>query len=86
VHTAAGDTALALQSAKDAVAAAERIARDPERSADVGEARLLLARAQQAAGAAHEASATARLAAAALSHGLGDNHALTRQALVLARG
>lgn len=84
VHAAAADAPRALQLARDAVAAAERIARDAERSVDVGEALLLLARAQRANGAEAEAAATARRAIAALSNGLGDGHALTHEALALA--
>jgi tetratricopeptide (TPR) repeat protein len=47
---AAGDADGALAAARAAVAIAERVARAPSRSADVGEAQLLLARAQQAVG------------------------------------
>jgi serine/threonine protein kinase len=72
----------ALQRAREAVAVAERVARDPARSADVGEALLCLARAEQAAG--RPAAETARRAGVALRAGLGEAHAVTRQALALA--
>ncbi len=72
----------ALQRAREAVALAERVARDPARSADAGEARLCLARAEQAAG--QPAADNARRAAEALRAGLGPTHALTREALALA--
>ena len=83
VHAAAGDTARALSVASDAVAAAERVARDPARSADVGEALLLLAQAQGMAGNAEAASASAQRAASALANGLGAEHSLARAALAL---
>jgi eukaryotic-like serine/threonine-protein kinase len=76
-----GDGVLALQRARDAVAVAERVARDPLRSAEVGESLLQLARAEQANGSV--ASDTARRAAEALGAGLGPAHALTREALAL---
>ena len=72
----------ALQRAREAVAVAERVARDPARSADVGAALLCLARVAQAAG--RPAAETARRAADALRVGLGAAHALTREALALA--
>ena len=84
VHAAAGETPRAVQIGRDAVAAAERVARDPQRSADVGEALLLLAQAQRAAGAGTDAAASAERAAVALSSGLGDAHSLTREARALA--
>ncbi len=73
---------LALQRAREAVAMAERVAREPARSADVGEALLVLARVEQAAG--RPASESARRAGVALRAGLGESHALTREALALA--
>ncbi len=72
----------ALQRAREALAIAERVARDPARSADVGEALLCLARAEQAAG--RPPAESARRAAEALRAGLGASHALTREALALA--
>jgi hypothetical protein len=64
---------------------AQRIARDPARSADVGEALLQLARVQRSLGDA-QAAVTAQRAAAALAAGLGVEHALVREAEAMARG
>jgi eukaryotic-like serine/threonine-protein kinase len=77
-----GDVAHALRLARESVALAERVARDPARSAEVGESLLQLARAEQASGGM--AADTARRAAEALRAGLGPAHALTREALALA--
>ena len=71
--------------AQQAVVEYERIARNPGRSADVGEALLLLARAQAAAGDAAVARSSAARAAAALTAGYGERHGLTEQAKQLAR-
>jgi hypothetical protein len=84
VHAAAGDRGGALALAQAAVTAAEHIARDPAHSADAGEALLTLARLQRDAGAVEVSRANARRAAERLAHGLGDAHALTREALALA--
>ena len=72
----------ALLRARAAVAVAERVARDPARSADVGEAWLCLAHAEQAAG--RPSAESARRAAEALRAGLGNAHARTAEALALA--
>ncbi|MFN0186970.1 MAG: protein kinase domain-containing protein [Aquabacterium sp.] len=80
-----GDAAAAQAEARIALAEYERIARDPARSADVGESLLLLARAQAAAGDAAAARASAARAAAALAAGYGERHGLTEQARQLAR-
>jgi serine/threonine-protein kinase len=85
VQAAAGDAPRALSAAHEAVTVAERVARDPARSADVGEALLLLALAQRAANSG-DAAATAQRAARALAAGLGDAHRLTREAAALADG
>lgn len=61
VYLAMGDAARATTFARDALATAERIARDPAQSADVGEALLALGQAQQKQG---DASASATLARA----------------------
>jgi hypothetical protein len=79
---AGGDAARAQQHAGDAVAVAQAVAREPARSAEVGEGLLWLARAQRAAGA--DARPSARRAAEALTEGLGGSHTLTRAALELA--
>jgi hypothetical protein len=63
---------------------AERIARLPQRSADVGESLLLLARAEHRLGRHGVAAATAQRAAQALADGLDGAHPLTRAALALA--
>ena len=84
VHAAAGAADRARQLAAEAVSMAERIARHPQRSADVGESLLLLARAEQRVGHDEVAAATARRAAQALAGGLGDEHPLTQAALALA--
>jgi serine/threonine-protein kinase len=81
---AMGQRERALQRAGEAVAVAERVAREPRHSADCGEALLGLAQAERALG--RPAAATARRAAEALTHGLGATHALTREALALAAG
>jgi eukaryotic-like serine/threonine-protein kinase len=78
-----GDVAHALPLARDSVAVAERVARDPARSAEVGESLLQLARAEQANDGAAAAD-TARRAAEALRAGLSPAHALTQAALALA--
>jgi serine/threonine protein kinase/tetratricopeptide (TPR) repeat protein len=57
----------------------ESMARNPDHSADVGEALLALSAAQKARGDA-SARGSARRALQALSHSLGETHRLTRQA------
>ncbi|WP_341889454.1 serine/threonine-protein kinase [Variovorax sp. YR752] len=84
VQLAAGDAAQAEALARAAQAAAERIARAPARSADVGEATLLIAQACRGRGAAAEAMAAATQAAAVLKASLGEAHPLTREAQALA--
>ena len=86
VYGAAGNPQRALQAAADAVAMAQRVARDPARSADVGEALLLLAQAQRNTGDATRSTTTAQRAAASLAVGLGENHALTRAARSMSGG
>ncbi len=83
IHLAAGDAQRALQAAQAAAGVAERVARDPRRSADFGEALLLLADAQRLAGNG-EAATTAQRAVLSLTNGLGENHALTREAQKMA--
>jgi tetratricopeptide (TPR) repeat protein len=78
------DRMRALQMAQAAVAVSEKVARDPAHSADVGEALLILAQAQQMRGPPEDAAATARRAHRALTHGLGGEHRLTREALLAA--
>src|SRR4030095_10759397 len=57
VELESNDTAGAQERAADALAVSERMARDPAKSADVGEALLLLAQAQRANGQASEGAA-----------------------------
>jgi serine/threonine protein kinase len=83
IALAVGDAALAEKRARAAVASASRLTRDAAQSADVGEALLLLAQAQQAAGQRQSAVASARLAAVSLTAGLSASHPLTRQAMAL---
>ncbi|MBM0107153.1 protein kinase [Steroidobacter sp. S1-65] len=59
IYLQLGDAARSLSLAREALALAERVARDPTRSADIADALLALGRAQQAQG---DASATATLA------------------------
>jgi serine/threonine-protein kinase len=86
IHAATGDPARALQAAREAVAASEQVARDPAHSADVGEALLLLAQAQQRSGERALCVSTAQRAASSLASGLGENHRLTRAARALSAG
>jgi serine/threonine-protein kinase len=85
-YAAAGDLPRSLQAAGDAVAVAEHVARDPARSADFGEALLLLAQAQRRAGDVVRSAATAQRAVACLASGLGENHRLTREARSMSGG
>jgi serine/threonine-protein kinase len=85
VYAAAGDVPRSEQAARDAVALAERTARDPTRSADVGEALLALAQAERRAGDVAQSRATAERAVVSLAGGLGDDHALTSEARRLSK-
>jgi eukaryotic-like serine/threonine-protein kinase len=81
-HLAAGHAGSAATAASAAFDASRRVARTPEASADVGEALLLLARAQRAAGSGGRDSAAR--AAPILARALGAEHALAREAQALA--
>ena len=70
--------------AHEALRTAEVVARGPETSADVGEALLLLAKAEIAQGRATEAQPLLERAARCLTNGLGAQHALSREAVTLA--
>jgi serine/threonine protein kinase len=74
----------AEQFAHQALGMAEAVARGPDTSADVGEALLLLAKAEIAQGRTAEAQPLLERAARCLSNGLGADHALSREALALA--
>ena len=78
---ALGRSAEAEQFAHQALSIAEAVARGPDTSADVGEALLLLAKAEIAQGRATEAQPLLERAARCLTNGLGADHALTREAL-----
>jgi eukaryotic-like serine/threonine-protein kinase len=87
----AADAALALgrfteaeHFARQALSVAEAVARGPDTSANVGEALLLLAKAEIAQGRATEAQPLLARAAHCLTNGLGADHDLTREALALA--
>ena len=79
IALAAGDATRAEARATAAVASARSLARDPTKSADVGESLLLLAQAQQALGREDEAVASAMRAAPALTAGLSASHPLLRE-------
>ena len=76
-HLALGASAPALSEARDALAAAQAIAIDPQQSADVGAALMVLAQAQRATGDASAARASAQRAAAILGASLGPRHSQT---------
>jgi tetratricopeptide (TPR) repeat protein len=80
IALSAGELSRALELASEALEIAANLARDPQRSANVGEARLLLARVQQAQGNFVDARASIRGAAAALSSGLAPDHPLAIEA------
>jgi serine/threonine protein kinase len=69
--------------AREELHIAEQVARGPDTSADVGEALLLLAKAEIAQGRAAEARPLLERAVHCLTNGLGADHALTREALAL---
>jgi eukaryotic-like serine/threonine-protein kinase len=80
---AMGQYADARRLAQEALTENLRKARDPGASADVGEASLVLAKAQRALDDAPAAHAAARQAAVSLAASLGPDNALTRDALAL---
>jgi serine/threonine protein kinase len=84
VHLASGNAEQAQQRAADALAVSERVARNATKSADAGEALLLLAQAQRLNGESATSIATAKRAAQTLAGGIGDDHSLTRTARALA--
>jgi serine/threonine-protein kinase len=83
IALSAGELSLASNLASNALEIAGDLARDPGRSANVGEARLLLARVQEAQGKFEDARASIRGAADALSAGLAADHPLTIEAASL---
>jgi tetratricopeptide (TPR) repeat protein len=80
---ALGQYADARRLAQEALTENLRKARDPGASADVGEASLVLAKAQKALDDAPAAHAAAHQAAVSLAASLGPDNALTRDALAL---
>jgi hypothetical protein len=80
IELAGGSPAVAERYARDAVELAEAGARDPTRSADVGEALLLLGLAQRQGGNASAARASLGRAVVSLTNGLGSGHPLTLEA------
>ena len=76
----AGDDEVARERATAALAVSERMAREAGRSADVGEALLLLARAQRRLGDTAAAAAAATRADTALREGLGAGYLLQQHA------
>jgi predicted negative regulator of RcsB-dependent stress response len=79
----AGDLSSSARLSADALQIASNTARNPGRSATVGEARLMLARVQYEQGQPDKARETLRGAADALSAGLSPEHPLTIQAAAL---
>jgi serine/threonine-protein kinase len=76
----------AFADAKDALAVAESQARQPDRSANIGMALMVMANLQRAQGDEAGARASATRAAHALELSLGPNHSETRQAAAFAAG
>jgi serine/threonine-protein kinase len=71
--------------ARQALGMAEAIARGPDTSADVGEALLLVAKAQLARGQTQDTHSELERAVRSLTNGLGAAHPLTQEALKLTR-
>jgi serine/threonine protein kinase/tetratricopeptide (TPR) repeat protein len=80
IELSAGSAASVERYARAALELAQAVARNPAESADVGEAYLLLGRAQQARSADAAASASFAQAAGSLANGLGAEHRLTVEA------
>ncbi|HTV96319.1 MAG TPA: serine/threonine-protein kinase [Steroidobacteraceae bacterium] len=80
---ALGDYADAGRFAQEALTETRRKARNPDVSADVGEASLMLAKVQKALYDASAAHGAAHQAAVSLTASLGEDHPLTREALAL---
>jgi len=78
---ALGRTAAALATAESAVAIAEGMSLDPQSSASVGAALMVLAETRRALGDSSHANAAAQRAGQALTAALGPAHSETRAAL-----
>jgi tetratricopeptide (TPR) repeat protein len=85
IHLKLDDPERAYTFAAAALRISESVARDPDRSADVGEALLALAAAQVARGDRSGARASMRRSVEALSSSLGEQHRLSREAADLRR-
>jgi non-specific serine/threonine protein kinase/serine/threonine-protein kinase len=85
IELAGGSPAAAESYAQAAVELAQTVARDPEQSADVGEALLLLGLAQRASDNLAAARQSFERATVSLTNGLGADHRLTREARESAR-
>jgi eukaryotic-like serine/threonine-protein kinase len=83
VHSGLNQHDKAEQFARSALKISEGIAREPQQSADVGEALLALASVHEARGDASAAREAAKSAIESLTNGLGQAHPLTRQAIKL---
>jgi serine/threonine protein kinase len=82
---ASGQAADGERFAHQSLGLAEAVARGPDTSADVGEALLILAKAEIARGQITEAQSLLARSVRCLTNGLGADHALTLEALALAR-
>jgi tetratricopeptide (TPR) repeat protein len=80
IELSAGSPADAERYAHTAIELATAVARDPEQSADVGEALLLLGLAQRAAGNPQSARESFQRATVSLTKSIGADHRLTRKA------
>lgn len=80
------DPAEAAKLAQEALQVAESRARDPQHSADVGEATLVLAQARLAQNDLPAAGAAAHRAETILTDAVGKEHSLTKAAAVIAAG
>jgi len=83
VHLARGDGAAAEQAAVESEKIAKRVARDPRKSADVGQAQYLRARALALKGDSDAARKELPSAITALEYGFGAEHPETKDARVL---
>jgi serine/threonine-protein kinase len=83
VHLARGDGAAAERAAAESETIAKRVARDPRKSADVGQAQYLRARALALKGESDAARKELPSAITALEYGFGAEHPETREARAL---
>jgi hypothetical protein len=83
VHVARGDGPAAERVAAESAAIATSVARDPRKSADVGQARRLRARALILKGEVDAARLELAIALESLEHGFGDDHPETKEVRAL---